>query len=174
MLRKVSEQSSDCTRKKVFLHFAGEGDELPLYQKIVKAKKLEPYVVFHGYLTGNALDEFYDGMDMGICSLGCHRIGIYDCVSVLKSREYLAKGLPIVSSTQVDVIEESDFSYKFYVPQDESNVSIKELVQFYKHISQSKPEKTIAEEIRRFAFEHVDMKKMVEPVIEYVMESVSE
>lgn len=154
--------------KKVILHFAGEGDELALYKRIVRENGLEEYVIFHGYLTGDALDEFYNEIDIGVCSLGCHRVGIYGCVSVLKSREYLAKGLPIVSSAQVDVLERSDFPYKLYVPQDESNISIERIVEFYESILQSKTEKMIAEEIREFAVENVDMKKMVGPVVGYL------
>lgn len=154
--------------KKVIVHFIGEGDALPLYQKLVKKRGLEEYVFFHGYLTGELLDELYNNIDIGVCSLGAHRKGIYDFTSELKSREYLAKGLPVISSLQVDVFEKTYFPYKLYVPQDESNISIDKIVEFYENIFQTRTPEMVAKEIRKYAFENVDSKKMVEPIVNYI------
>lgn len=171
LLLGMDEYYQKSRNKKVILHFAGEGDEIPLYKRIVKEKGLEEYVVFHGYLTGEALDEFYDGVDIGVCSLGAHRKGLYGSSSELKSREYLARGLPIISSLQIDVFQRSDFPYKLYVPQDESNISIERIIEFYESIFRSKTEEMVVKEIRKFALENVDMKKMVEPVVRYIREA---
>lgn len=138
------------------------------YQKIVKERGLENYVIFHGYLMGDELDEFYNGIDLGICSLGGHRKGLYGFTSELKSREYLARGLAVVSSMRIDVFDEWEFPYKLYVPQDESNISIERIVEFYEQILQTKTTGMIAEEIRKYAMKKVGLEKMVEPVAEYI------
>ncbi|MCI8726578.1 MAG: glycosyltransferase family 4 protein [Hungatella sp.] len=151
---------------KVILHFIGEGQELPLYKKIVKEHNLEKFVFFHGYLTGEALDHIYNHFDIGIASLGMHRIGLTSS-SALKTREYLARGLPIVSSLPIDVFEMHSFPYCLYVPQDESKISIEKIIEFYNTIYQRKDAEKVIKEIRKFALEYVDIERTMKPVVNF-------
>jgi glycosyltransferase involved in cell wall biosynthesis len=53
-------------------------------------------VVFHGVLTGEALAAVIAQADVGVGSLAMHRAGLSEA-SPLKSRQYLAHGLPVVA-----------------------------------------------------------------------------
>lgn len=166
LLLGMAKYYADGGKIKVIVHFVGEGQELTLYKKIVKDYKLEQYVIFHGYITGEELDKVYNMIDIGIGSLGMHRISI-KWSSALKTREYLSRGLPIVSSVPIDIFETSEFSYCLYVPQDESIVLIDEIIRFYNTVYQSKSQERVIREIREYALKNVDMKKTMEPVIDY-------
>lgn len=89
---------------------------------------LQKFVVFHGEMSGSALDDLFDRNDVAIGSLGCHRI---DNVNVrpLKNREYAARGIPFVYA-----VNDSDFADKPYAlkfPADESFIDIRRIVDFY-------------------------------------------
>ncbi|NQV30785.1 MAG: hypothetical protein HQ508_07855 [Candidatus Marinimicrobia bacterium] len=52
-------------------------------------------LIYHGELHNEQLDNLFDQIDIGISSLGIHRIGLHEA-SVLKTREYFARGIPFV------------------------------------------------------------------------------
>jgi hypothetical protein len=151
---------------KIYIHFVGDGTEIVKYKALVQKYSIEEYCVFYGTLHDHALTDVFNKCDLGICSLGVHRIGL-NLGSFLKSREYLARGLPIISSTKIDVIP-SNFKYCLYVPEDESAINIEHVVAFYTNllIEQTVPE--MISEIRRFAEENCDISKTMMPVIEYI------
>ena len=96
------------------------------------------------------MDECFNVADIGVCSLGCHRKGLYGKTSELKSREYLSRGLPIVSSTGIDVVPE-DSSYFLKVSEDENPIEINAIVEFFEHVYQNKNRDIVIKEIRSFA-----------------------
>ncbi len=151
----------DC---KVILHLCGDGEDLKKYKKMVKEYNLEKYVIFHGLVNGEELTTIFNLCDIGISSLGCHRKNL-KILSTLKSREYLARGLPIVSSSKIDCLPEG-FKYCLYVPEDETPININLLVEFYKDIN--KNNKNICIEIRQFAEENIDISITMKPVIDYI------
>ena len=65
----------------------------------------------------------YDRCHFAIASLGLHRIGI-DVASTLKTREYLAKGMPFVYSGEVDVFRDEPAHFCMAVPADETPVDV--------------------------------------------------
>jgi hypothetical protein len=153
-------------KKEIYLHFAGEGDSLSFYIELTKKYNLSKYIQFHGFLSGKQLDDFFNIGDIGICSLGRHRTNVF-FLSDLKSREYLARGLPIVSSTKIDIIPDG-FQYCFYVPEDDSPINIQNIIDYYDNIISNKNNNDIAKEIRKFAEENCDISKTMLPVIEYL------
>ena len=95
---------------------------------------MEDYVILYGKRHGKTLDQIFDWCDMGIGSLGRHRVGIQQ-IKTLKNREYAARGIPFVYSET-----DSDFdnrSYVLKVPADESPVDIQQVVEFYQHCKMS-------------------------------------
>ena len=64
------------------------GDDFPVSHPNVKC---------HGHVDWRRLDQLYRKMDIGIASLALHRININE-ISPLKTREYLAYGLPIIAA----------------------------------------------------------------------------
>lgn len=79
-----------------------------------------PNLVFHGYLSGQASKVLLQSMDVGISTLALHRKSMNEA-SPLKSRQYLAQGLPFISAYEDTDISAKDFVYQ--LPNTESNVS---------------------------------------------------
>ncbi|MBB6062790.1 glycosyltransferase involved in cell wall biosynthesis [Thermosipho japonicus] len=132
VIRGLKEYYKDSPNVKVFFHIVGEGRGLNNLKALTKNLGLTEYVIFHGYKTGERLDEIFDISNIAIGSLGLHRIGLLKS-STLKLREYCARGIPFIFSSTDEDFEES-FEFMFRVPSDESPINIKEILNFYKHI----------------------------------------
>jgi len=152
---------------KVCLHFVGDGNELYNYINLTEKLKLSEYVVFHGLLFDDKLTEMFDNSDIAVCSLGNHKMGIY-LSSELKSREYLARGIPMVSSTKIDVLPDG-FKYCFYVPEDDSPVDIKAIVEYFEKLKKEKNIIEVIKEIRSFAEKYCDVSITMKPIIDFLL-----
>ena len=95
---------------------------------MVDENKLNEYVIFHGPLYGEQLDEIFNISQIGIGSLARHRSGITHLRS-LKNREYAARGIPFIYSEIDDDFEH--MSYVFKISPDDSPVNIDIVVEFY-------------------------------------------
>jgi len=153
------------TSQKVYIHFIGDGPEINKYKNLTQQYCLSQYFIFYGTLSGEKLTEIFNKADIAICSLGLHRIGIY-LSSVLKSREYLARGLPMISATKIDILPD-DFKYCLYVPEDESPININYVINYYQDLLKSQTLQEITKNIRTFAENNCDISKTMQPVIEY-------
>jgi len=152
--------------KNVYLHLVGSGSELKYYKELIEKYNLSEYIIIHGLLYGEELSELINNSSIGICSLGNHRKNIF-LTSELKSREYLASGLPIVSSVKIDVIPEN-YKYCFYVPADESQIDIQSIINFYNNLFLNNDLSRMIKELRKFAEENCDMNVTIKPVVEYI------
>ena len=150
--------------RKIFIDFVGDGEALQQYREMVSKYWLEQYVVFYGILAGDALSAVFNRADVAICSLGSYRKGIV-LSSELKSREYMARGLPMVASTKIDILPD-DYQYIQYVPEDDSPIDMYAILNFYEKLQQKETKDSQIKNIRRFAEEHCDMKIVMEPVIQ--------
>lgn len=118
-------------------------------------------ITFTGLLFDTDLDLIFDKCDIAIASLGLHRINLKEG-SILKTREYLSRGLPLILAyTDIDIEGQTDIQpYVFRVPADESNINLGSLVQFYKSLQSIGDYKKV---IRAYAEGKVDMNlKMLE------------
>lgn len=115
---------------KVYLHIVGQGvpEVMDEYHRLVTENKLDLYVMFHGPLFGEALDNVFNQSQMGVGSLARHRSGITHLRS-LKNREYAARGIPFVYSEIDDDFEEMPYILK--IPADETPLDIREVVRFW-------------------------------------------
>lgn len=90
---------------------------------------LEDRVFFLGPLFGSGLEEAFEGCDLAISSLGFHRIGLIEG-SPLKTREYAARGLPVVGSyTDTGILEGSKFPF-FKVAADDDPIDLEGAFEF--------------------------------------------
>ena len=105
--------------RKVELHLVGEGNELPYYRSLVDKLHLGEYVLIRGMKTGAELDKEYDEADIGLEAFGFYKRGI-SLSSSLKSREYLARGLPFISGCENDLIGEQNADYYLQFSNDHS------------------------------------------------------
>ncbi len=149
--------------KKVFIDFVGDGSVLQQYREMVYKYDLDKYIVFHGLLTGDALSAVFNQADIAVCSLGCHRIGVF-LGSFLKSREYIARGLPMISSTKIDILPD-DYQYIQYVPEDDSAIDVESIVKFCNVLNHAEDRQQQVKNIRAFAESNCDMSVTMKPII---------
>jgi glycosyltransferase involved in cell wall biosynthesis len=139
---------------KVTFHIAGEGTELAHLKQIAADLDVLDNVIFHGIVTGGALEDLYNQCHVAIGTLGIHRKGLTQG-STLKSREYFARGIPfIIASSDPDI--PSDYPYVCTIPPDESPVSIERIVEFAQRICRDSEHPQI---MRSYASEHLDWSK---------------
>lgn len=146
------------------LHLVGNGREYNKYKELVERYQLEDHVILEGAMHGEKLDALYEKCAMGVDSLARHRSGI-DILSSLKSREYGAKGLPIINSCKIDIIE-NDFPYMLKVPADETPIDMQSVADFYARCFKSgKDRQAVATEIRSYIQAKSDMKATLQEVV---------
>lgn len=151
--------------KKVKFHIVGDGTELETYKQLVKENKLTEAVIFYGRKQGEELDAIYNEADLAVSSLGLHRIGINTQASVLKSREYAAKGLPMLSSIMIDVFPTDKYKYIKYFQEDDTPINISEVVEWFENLQE---ESDIRYFIREYAFNKCDKSVVMKPIIKYM------
>lgn len=153
---------------RVELRLVGDGPEKPLYQELVRKYRLEEYVHFYPTMSGEELDRLYDASDIALVSFGMYKAGFYGKLGALKSRECLAKGMPLVTGCEIDVIPE-EYPYAKVFPNDNSTVDIGEIIALYRQITHSAADKQeLAGRIRKFAREHVSMEAAMKHVVAYI------
>ena len=158
--------------RNIILRMVGTGEEKQKYEDMVNKYKLNDHVFFLGNLIGDELSRQYDIADIALGSFGMYKIDVYNS-SVLKVREYLAKGLPIVSGCHEDAFEDERFDYYLEFPNDDSIIDIEKIVSFYDHIYSKKTHEEIIEmtnEIREYAKRHVNYDVVFKNVIDYLIE----
>ena len=113
------------------------------------------------------MDEVYDRCTLAIASLGLHRIGL-SSASTLKTREYLAKGIPFLYSGIIDVFENEPVSFCLPVEADDSPINIPKLIEFHDFIYASSSQEEVISTIRQYAEENVSIEKTLADVVEYI------
>lgn len=152
----------------VELNLVGDGPEKPMYQELVQRYHLEEHVHFYETLVGEKLDALYDESDLALVSFGMYKVGYFGRMMALKSRECLAKGMPLLTGCAIDVLEE-DYPYARTFPNDESAVDMTEVIGFFEQIKEKVRDKgELSDQIRQFAKEHVSMEAVMRPVVAYI------
>lgn len=154
-------------RRQIQLHMVGKGYELDHYKQLVKGLNLTNYVTFYGVKNGDELEEIYNKADIGLDVFGMFRKGLSIAYS-LKSREYLAKGLPIVSGCPIDIFQKKN-NYKYYLEfeNEDEPIDIYRLIKFYDDIYKNSYENTISN-IRSFAEKTCDISVAMREIINYL------
>jgi len=143
--------SSPGVRWDVRFLVVGDGGARGRLELLVGSLGLNDRVKFYGVLTGTALKEVFDHSDIGVSSLAVHRKGL-KIASDLKTREYLARGLPaIICADDPDLTEEKPFLLR--QPADDSPINIESLVIWYAGIGCVGSDPDV---IRDYAFKNFD------------------
>lgn len=154
--------------RNMVLHLVGNGRECPKYRSLVSEYGIQEHVVFEGAMQGNALDAVYEKCAIGIDSLARHRSGI-DVLSSLKSREYGAKGIPMINSCKIDILED-DFRYLLRVPADESPINMDEVFCFYDQcFGSNRSRLEIGKEVRSYVEAKSGMKETLKAVVDRLL-----
>ena len=142
------------------------GSPLPEYIEMVEKYNLNNHVIIHGKLHGEDLNEIYSRCTLAIDVLGGHRKG-YPISSSLKSREYGAWGLPIVTSSPIDYLNKKS-KYQYIVPYDDTPIDFVEIGDYYHRFYEGKEISAVRKEIRENAQALCDMSVSMEPIIQWI------
>lgn len=107
------------------------GEYLESTKTLVKDLGLSKIVVFTGKKTKQEIDKYINQANMGIGMLANHRVDSY-YGSALKTKEYMARGLPFIYGWNERILE--NFPYAFKVSLDETLIDLHQVIEFYKQI----------------------------------------
>src|SRR5690606_24442717 len=144
--------------ERVRLTLVGDGDELLSLKKLVETLGLRSQVSFSGMLRGDELDRAFEGAHIGISSLGLYRKGLNEA-SDLKTREYMARGLPVIGVGKDPDFEE-DSPFRFVVPNDDS---VESLVEFLYTVNERAL--PLPQDVRRFAENHLSLQGKLSAIL---------
>lgn len=107
----------------------GEGEIKKSLEELSLKLRVSKNILFTGSKSGRDLDLLFEKSHVGVSSLGLSKIGI-NMASVLKSREYSARGIPFISAGyDLDFDPKPDFVLDF--PNDNSSIDIKKIIDWY-------------------------------------------
>jgi len=158
-LHNYYSQSANQKRNVVF-HIAGEGSALAELKQLVSNFSLDAHVVFHGMVTGNALEELYNHADIGVASFGAFRKKL-NLSAELKVREYISGALPYITGVE-DIDVPSSTKWKLLFANDDSPIGIDLVLNFYDKCVNNA---NITNEMRLFAESNLSWKGQLEKVI---------
>lgn len=167
LLRGIANYYSSGNSRRMVLHLVGDGRALGELRRLSDELSLGDMVYFHGRMKPEEFGPLYDECDLAVASLGLHRIGI-NLASTLKTREYLAKGVPFVFSGEIDVFRDEPVDFCLQIPADESPVDMLKLLEFCDGLYERETPIDLTKRIRRYAEQHVSMDAAMKPVIEYL------
>ncbi|RHG36104.1 glycosyltransferase family 1 protein [Fusobacterium varium] len=157
LIYSILEYIKNNGKEKIIFNIVGEGNEISKLKQIVNEnKELENIVIFHGRKSGKELDKIYNITNIGVGSLGIHRINL-ETVQPLKNREYCAKGLPFIISFNDPYFKDKEFVYK--VSNNEKLLDIEKIIEWYKNLKITSKE--IREYSKNFSWD-IQMKKVVD------------
>lgn len=153
--------------KNIVLHLVGDGPEKPYYMQLSEKLDVNDIVKFYPMMDKDELDDLYEIADIALDVLGVYKKNI-SVISSLKSREALAKGLPLIAGCKIDVCEKKYFPYMLEFPNDTSDLDLFRVEEFYRTIRSNKSRVELAKEIRQYAKDNLDMSITMKPVMDYI------
>lgn len=158
LLQGLSDYYHSGGDRNIVLHLAGGGNLLSQIKSQVSTLGLEDHVVMHGALSQEQLNCLFDKCRFAISSLALHRISGPDYkASSLKTREYLAKGIPFVYAGKVDVFELKPVDFCLELPPLEKATDFFQIVDFYDNLYSTHKEEELIARIRGYAEDMVSM-----------------
>lgn len=151
----------------VYIHIIGDGEEKKKYERLIKNYSLDDYIKLYEPMYGEDLNEMYDNADAGLSGFGFYKDGV-DQVGTLKTREYLAKGLPVILGADDKVFNTYGYEYGLLFPNDDSPVNIDRIISFLDEVYLNRERGEIIDSIRQFAKRTVDNTITLAPIIDYI------
>lgn len=147
--------------KKVYFHIVGPVPSVLHLKELVSDLHIKDFVYFHGYTTGKALDDLFEEASIGVDCLALNRRDNGVCGS-LKSREYLARGIPFIFAGNLDFMMDSVTGNDFIlrVSEEDDSVDISKIVDFYMNMKSSPLE------IRKYAKDNLSWNKILQKIFD--------
>lgn len=145
----------------------GEGSERKKYERLIRQYALAEYIDIIGPLYGEDLNEVYDEADAGLSGFGFYKDGV-EQVGTLKTREYLAKGIPVILGTEDKLFRSYGYMYGLLFPNDDSAIDFSKITAFLDEVYNNKKKIEVVDSIRQFAKRTIDNKMTLSPIIDYI------
>lgn len=139
VLRGVKEYYQKGGKRKIIFHIVGT--VLPSTESLITKLGLEGNCIKYGPKAGNELDDIYDKANLAVGCLANHRIGSF-FGSALKTKEYIAKGIPFIYGWREKVLEGFEYAKRFELC--EEPIDMFQVIEFYDNL----PKLNLAENIR--------------------------
>ncbi|WP_027203855.1 glycosyltransferase [Butyrivibrio fibrisolvens] len=157
-------------KEDIRFRIVGDGPAIKDYRKkISQCHHLGGRIELNGFQTGENLKRLYDSSDIAVNSLALYRLNLKK-ESTLKTKEYIAKGLPIISSTVVDGLnDDGNKKYVLLFPDCGEKIEVEDIISFYHKIYDGRNADEVADEIRVAGQQICDMNVTMAPVIEFLL-----
>lgn len=150
-------------KKDIRLFIVGDGEALSFLKKRVNEARLNGKVIFEGRKFGKELDTYFDRCDIAIGSLGLHRLKVKP--STLKSKEYMARGIPfLVSKAEEDSFDKSIYEYIYFAEENDEPIAIEKVINWYEKINLF----MARENMRMYAESNYSWNKQMKRVVDIV------
>ncbi len=169
IIEGLHEYYSDGGTRRIVIHFVGEGEESARYKELVKNYHLEDNTVFYGKKKKDEILSIYARCDLGVASLGMYRFGFNIKGNFLKTKEYMAAGLPFLVAGEVDAMDYPEL-YRYIFDVSKDHINMKEIIDFYDGLYENKTVtdiESMSADIHRLAEKRFNMKAAMGGVIEY-------
>lgn len=153
------------SKVEVYFHLVGDGRILKKLRQLVKKYRLSKYVIIYGNKSGEELEQIYNKCNLAVDSLGRHRSKVY-YNSSLKGKEYLAKGLPIISGVRTE-LDGLNLPFYMRVPADDSPINIDDIITFYNSLLNQGIDQICEKEIL-YAKNNFNPYKCMEPILKII------
>lgn len=157
-------------KRNLCCHIFGDGTERAYYEGLVEKYDLKDKIIFYGMKSMAEIEPYYEFADFGVTAMGLYKDNIY-LSSELKSREYVSKGLPIISGCQMDIFRNRDVWFYNKFSEDSTPIDINRIIDIYDEMYRTRTKASIVSEIRKFSEDIVDMPKTMLSVLQD-MESI--
>lgn len=156
-------------KKDFVIHIVGNGKKsiIHTYKEAIVKYGLQEHIILHGQKVGKELDELYNISTLAFDSLGRHRSGVF-YNSSLKGKEYLAKGLPIISGVETELDKDDSFKYYLRVPADDSPIDFNNIMDFYTKVYDNENADKIINKIRSYCEEKYSINVTFQPIINII------
>ena len=162
-------QGDAVNKKDIYFNIAGDGEELKKLKRMAQRLRLQDRVVFHGFISGQKLEDIYNQTDIAVGTLAPFRKYKDHVMSTLKTKEYTAKGIPFIKGDRDDVFDDAGVDFCFNVTRNESPINLNEIVDWYENLKILYPTNNeLIQHVRSFAFDSLTWVKQLEPVAAYI------
>lgn len=128
LIRGIYDYNKTKKNKTIIAEIVGDGPKLSEWMALTSSLNLHDCVRFHGYLSGKELEDIVDQCDIACSLLAAHRKDIR-YASPLKTKEYMARGIPFIYSYH-EIGMDNNVPFAIRIQSDETPIDISAIVIF--------------------------------------------
>lgn len=153
------------------LNLIGNGDSkvIEKYKVLITKYKLDNHVKLYNAMSTSDMTDIFNKTDIAIDTLARFRSGVF-YNSTLKGKEYMARGVPIISGVETE-LDNLKFKYYYRVPSDESFINIDDIIKFYVNtvVNNSASDDEIVDYIRNYGIKKFSFKNSLQPIVDKLL-----